>query len=112
MWIKVEDTVHFGFRAAVVSISRCDFVNYTGKHAKEFFELLKEGLNPALVEDQIREILLKMFPQSAEWSLLQCGFNMSWQTIDVIVQHPSFGMTHPSCELPRLSKTFADPCEE
>lgn len=103
-WIKIEDSIAFGNRAAIAAISVRDFVNHSGRNSRDFFELLRTGVSPELMETELRNILIAMFPkqQAKDWVMFQCGFNMPSQSIHIAVSHPSFDEIPMFNELPVL----------
>lgn len=102
MWINLETCIPFPSRAAIATISVQDFVNHSGRHSLDFFELIRSGVSPERIEPVLRQILLAKFPQSKDWVMLQCGFNMPSQSIHIAVEHPSFDPVPLGYELPVL----------
>lgn len=100
VWINIKDSITFGNRAAVASITRFDYVNATGRPAADYFSILEETVS----YDVIRDLIIRLYPGSENWVLFQCHFNPARQCFDVIVSHPSFADAPIGCELPRIER--------
>lgn len=101
-WVKLEEAVRLDMRAKIAVITKQDFVNLTDRPIEEFFSLVLRGENVATVEEIVREVLTAMYPESIHWTITQIGFSLGRQSVEVVVEHPSFEKVHPAYELPRL----------
>lgn len=101
-WIKVEESIATPLRARIATITQCDFVNNTRRPVHTFFNMFQRGFNIETAEAIARECLEAMYQDAKHWTLLQIGFAMSRQAIEVVVQHSSFDVTPPGMELPRV----------
>lgn len=107
-WVKLEESVRLDMRAKIVVISKHDFVNFTTRPVEDFFNLVLRGKNVATVEESVREVLAAMYPDSIHWTITQIGFSLERQSVEVVVEHPSFDKVHPAYELPRVTCPHMD----
>ncbi len=101
-WVKLEEAVRLDMRAKIAVISKYDFVNSTTRPVEDFFNLVLRGENVAIVEEIVRDVLTAMYPESIHWTITQIGFSLGRQSVEVVVEHPSFGRVMPGYELPRV----------
>ena len=106
-WIKIEDSIAAPLRACIATIALPDFVHYSRRPAYMMFTLFQRGTNPQVAESLARECLEQMYEQAKHWTILQIGFSMSRQAVEVVVQHPSFDVVSVGNELLRLTPTIA-----
>ncbi len=104
MWINIKDSIAFGNRAAIASITGFSFVNETGRPAEDYFKIIDDDVT----YNVIRELIVRLYPGAEEWVLFQCYFNNARQCFDVIVSHPSFDEVPLGQELPRIERPAVD----